>query len=115
MHAFICMTMQKITQAGHYACGLCRQSGRRSYASIYKARHNKKEDIKNEDKENRAHKKYLYHGVSHHLGLDVHDLGTKTEPLKAGMLLTVEPGIYIEEEQIGVRIENNVWITKKWQ
>jgi Xaa-Pro aminopeptidase len=42
----------------------------------------------------------------------VHDLGTKTEPLKAGMVLTVEPGIYIEEEQMGVRIENNVWITK---
>jgi Xaa-Pro aminopeptidase len=43
----------------------------------------------------------------------VHDLGTKTEPLKAGMLLTVEPGIYIEQEGMGVRIENNVWITKR--
>jgi len=42
----------------------------------------------------------------------VHDLGTRTEPIKAGMLLTVEPGIYIEEEQMGVRIENNVWITR---
>lgn len=72
----------------------------------------KKEDVKNEDKNNRAYRKYLYHGISHHLGIDVHDLGTKTEPLKAGMLLTVEPGIYIEEEQMGVRIENNVWITK---
>jgi len=39
-------------------------------------------------------------------------LGTKTEPLKAGMVLTVEPGIYVEEENIGVRIENNVWITR---
>ncbi|MEO0002000.1 MAG: hypothetical protein RL766_2046, partial [Bacteroidota bacterium] len=56
--------------------------------------------------------KYLYHGISHHLGIDVHDLGTKTEPLKEGMVLTVEPGIYIEEEQMGVRIENNIWITK---
>ncbi|MGI8951426.1 MAG: aminopeptidase P family protein [Chitinophagaceae bacterium] len=72
----------------------------------------KKTDIKNEDKENRAYKKYLYHGISHHLGIDVHDLGTKTEPIQAGMLFTVEPGIYIEEEQMGVRIENNVWITK---
>ena len=72
----------------------------------------KKEDVKNEDKENRAYRKYLYHGISHHLGLDVHDLGTKTEPLKLGMVLTVEPGIYIEEEHMGVRVENNVWLTK---
>ena len=71
-----------------------------------------KSDVKNEDPENRAYRKYLYHGISHHLGIDVHDLGTRTEPLKAGMLLTVEPGIYIEEEHMGVRIENNVWITK---
>ncbi|MFL5773868.1 MAG: aminopeptidase P family protein [Flavisolibacter sp.] len=72
----------------------------------------KKTDVKNEDPDNRAYRKYLYHGISHHLGLDVHDLGTRTEPIKAGMLFTVEPGIYIEEEQIGVRIENNVWITR---
>jgi len=72
----------------------------------------KKTDVKNEDPENRAYRKYLYHGISHHLGLDVHDLGPRTEPLKAGMLLTVEPGIYIEEEHLGVRIENNVWITR---
>lgn len=72
----------------------------------------KKSDVKNDDPENRAYRKYLYHGISHHLGIDVHDLGTRTEPLKAGMVLTVEPGIYIEEEQMGIRIENNVWITK---
>ncbi|HKP31347.1 MAG TPA: aminopeptidase P family protein [Chitinophagaceae bacterium] len=72
----------------------------------------KKSDVKNEDPENRAYRKYLYHGISHHLGLDVHDLGTRTSPIKAGMLFTVEPGIYIEEEQMGIRIENNVWITK---
>lgn len=71
-----------------------------------------KNDVKNEDPENRAYRKYLYHGISHHLGIDVHDLGTRTEPVKAGMLFTIEPGIYIEEEQMGVRIENNVWLTK---
>ena len=72
----------------------------------------KKSDVKNEDPENRAYRKYLYHGISHHLGIDVHDLGTRTEPIKAGMVFTVEPGIYIEQERMGVRIENNVWITR---
>ena len=72
----------------------------------------RKSDIKNEDPENRAYRKYLYHGISHHLGIDVHDLGTRTEPVKAGMVFTIEPGIYIEEEKMGVRIENNFWITK---
>ncbi|NML20677.1 M24 family metallopeptidase [Pseudoflavitalea sp. G-6-1-2] len=71
-----------------------------------------KADVKNEDKDNRAYRKYLYHGISHHLGLDVHDLGTRTEPIKAGMVFTIEPGIYIEEEQMGIRIENNFWVTK---
>ena len=71
-----------------------------------------KAEVKNEDPENRAHRKYLYHGISHHLGVDVHDLGTKHEPIKAGMLFTIEPGIYIEEERMGVRIENNFWVTK---
>ena len=72
----------------------------------------KKSDVKNEDPENRAYRKYLYHGISHHLGIDVHDLGTRTEPIRAGMLFTIEPGIYIEEEQMGVRIENNFWVTR---
>ena len=72
----------------------------------------RKSDIKNEDPENRAYRKYLYHGISHHLGIDVHDLGTRTEPIKAGMVFTIEPGIYIEEEKMGIRIENNFWITK---
>ncbi|HJW16473.1 MAG TPA: aminopeptidase P N-terminal domain-containing protein [Flavisolibacter sp.] len=72
----------------------------------------KEADVKNEDPENRAYRKYLYHGISHHLGLDVHDLGTRTEPIKAGMLFTAEPGIYIEEEGMGIRIENNLWITE---
>ena len=71
-----------------------------------------KSEIKNEDPDNRAYTKYLYHGISHHLGIDVHDLGTRTSPVKAGMVFTIEPGIYIEEEKMGIRIENNFWITK---
>ena len=72
----------------------------------------RKSEVKNEDPGNRAYRKYLYHGISHHLGVDVHDLGTRTEPIKAGMVFTVEPGIYIEEEKMGIRIENNCWITR---
>jgi Xaa-Pro aminopeptidase len=75
----------------------------------------KKEDVKNENRdelETRPFRKYLYHGISHHLGVDVHDLGTRTEPVQAGMMFTIEPGIYVEEEQLGIRIENNVWLTK---
>lgn len=71
-----------------------------------------KNDIKNQDPENPAYRKYFYHGVTHHLGIDVHDLGTRVLPVKEGMLFTIEPGIYIEEEQMGIRIENNVWLTK---
>jgi len=71
-----------------------------------------KSEIKNQGPESPAYSKFLYHGISHHLGIDVHDLGPRTEPLKAGMVLTVEPGIYIEEEQMGIRIENNVWLTR---
>jgi len=71
-----------------------------------------KSDVKNSTPENPAYWKYLYHGISHHLGIDVHDLGPRAEPLRAGMVLTVEPGIYIQEEKMGVRIENNVWLTK---
>lgn len=71
-----------------------------------------KPDIKNQDPDNPAYRKYFYHGITHHLGIDVHDIGTRVLPVKEGMLFTVEPGIYIEEEQMGIRIENNIWITK---
>ncbi|RFM28436.1 aminopeptidase P N-terminal domain-containing protein [Deminuibacter soli] len=68
-------------------------------------------DVRNEDPENRAYRKYLYHGISHHLGIDVHDLAASFyHPIPEGAVLTVEPGIYIEEEQMGIRIENNISI-----
>jgi Xaa-Pro aminopeptidase len=70
-------------------------------------------DIKNQDPEAPAYRKYLYHGISHHLGVDVHDLAPSFHaPLQEGAVLTVEPGIYIEEEKMGIRIENNIWLKK---
>ncbi len=69
------------------------------------------EDIKNQDKEKPLFKKYFMHGVAHHIGLDVHDVGSKHEIFKPGMVLTCEPGIYIQEEGFGIRIENDILIT----
>jgi len=67
-------------------------------------------DIDSQDKDWPANKKYFMHGTSHHLGLDVHDVGTVYEPIQTGMVFTVEPGIYIPEEGIGIRLENNIVI-----
>ena len=56
--------------------------------------------------------KYYYHSIGHFLGLDVHDVGHYNEVLQEGMIVTVEPGLYIKEEGIGIRIEDDVLITK---
>ncbi len=68
-------------------------------------------EVKNQDKKKPLYKKYFMHGISHHLGLDVHDYGHKHAMIEHGMILTCEPGIYIRDEGIGVRIENDILVT----
>ena len=70
------------------------------------------EEVKNQDPNAPLERKYLMHGMSHHIGLDVHDSIDKFKPFEPGMILTCEPGIYIREEGIGIRIENDLLITE---
>lgn len=69
------------------------------------------EEVKNQNPAWPAYKKYFMHGTSHHLGIDVHDFAGRYTPFATGNILTVEPGIYIPEEGLGIRLENNILIT----
>jgi Xaa-Pro aminopeptidase len=87
------------------------EAGKLMEAELIKLRLLKTSEVRKQDAAAPLYKKYFPHGTAHFLGLDVHDLGNRFEKLKAGAVLTCEPGIYIREEQLGIRIENNILIT----
>ena len=71
-----------------------------------------KDEVAKQDPKSPLYKKYFMHGTSHHIGLDVHDFGPEYhEPIKSGMVFTCEPGIYIPDEKLGIRIENDIQVT----
>jgi|SRR6478735_4364177 len=72
----------------------------------------KEDEVKNQNPEQPLYRKYFMHGISHYLGLDVHDVGNRNTPFSAGMVFTCEPGLYIREENIGIRLENDILITE---
>ena len=71
------------------------------------------DDIKNQKPEWPAYKKYFMHGTSHFIGLDTHDVGLWHQPIQAGMVFTCEPGIYIPEENLGIRLEDDLVVQEK--
>lgn len=87
-----------------------KEVGRIMEAELIKLKLIDSTDIKNQNPDWPAYKKYFMHGTSHFLGLDTHDVGLWNEPIKASMVFTCEPGIYIREEGLGIRIEDNLVI-----
>jgi Xaa-Pro aminopeptidase len=88
-----------------------KEVGRIMEAELIKLKLIDANDVKNQNPDWPAYKKYFMHGTSHFLGLDTHDVGLWHQPIQAGMVFTCEPGIYIPEEGLGIRIEDDLVVT----
>jgi Xaa-Pro aminopeptidase len=103
----------KLLRVGTILAEYHKEVGKLMEAELLKLKLIDKNDIKKQNPDWPAYKKYFMHGTSHFLGLDVHDVGIWHEPIKAGMVFTCEPGIYIREENLGIRLENDILVTSK--
>lgn len=90
-----------------------KEVGKLMEAELIKLKLLKLSDVRKQDPNNPLYKKYFMHGTSHFLGLDVHDVGDRYRPFEEGMVFTCEPGIYIPKEKLGIRLEDDILITKK--
>jgi len=108
----IMKTAKKMLVIGNTMENLRKEVGKVIEFELIKLNLLKQDEVDNQNEDTPLYKKYFPHGISHHLGLDVHDVGNRYEVFKAGMVFTCEPGIYISEEKLGIRLENNILITE---
>lgn len=101
----------KMLQPGTFLSEYHKEVGKLMEAELLKLGLLDKTDIKNQDPNWPAYKKYFMHGTSHYIGLDTHDVGSWTAPMQEGNVFTCEPGIYIPEENLGIRLENDLLVT----
>ncbi|CDF80852.1 peptidase, M24 family [Formosa agariphila KMM 3901] len=105
-------TGSKLLKPGVLSADYEKQMGKLVETELIKLGLLNAKDVAEQDPEKPLYKKYYMHGSAHHIGLDVHDVGLYYRPFEAGMVLTCEPGIYIPEEGIGCRLENDYLITE---
>jgi len=103
---------KKMLVAGNTMENLRKEVGKIMEIELIKLGLLKQDEVNIQHEDVPIYKKYFPHGISHHLGLDVHDVGNRYEIFKEGMIFTCEPGIYIPEEKLGIRLENDILITE---
>ncbi|HEY3385344.1 MAG TPA: aminopeptidase P N-terminal domain-containing protein [Saprospiraceae bacterium] len=104
--------MTELMRPGITIAELNKEAGNLIERELMKLKIINKSDLRRQDPKSPLRRNYFMHGIGHHLGYDVHDLSERSVPLKPGMIITCEPGLYIKEEGIGIRLENDILITR---